>query len=376
MKSKINILRIVATPQGGIGGHVGELINSIDHQKFSTILCTSLEAADNKFKLKLPDIQKNTKRIINLNIKKAPSISDFLNIYKIYRICKNDAVEIVHGHGAKGGVYARILGVFLKVKVIYSPHGGSLHAVHGLFGNFIYLLIERFLFYFTTLVVFDSDYCNSNFKSKLLIKSERLKTIFLGVVVKDKSQGRISERNNIYIIAIGQLRKLKGHDILIRAIKILVKKGYKVKLGICGGGEKGLSFLNKLISDLELHNIVTLYGDVAEISPYLDSADIFVHPSLHEAFGYAPIEAMNSGLPVIVSNVGGLLDIVKDEFNGLVFDIRGDNELNLSLAIESYINNPDLVKKVVNNAEFTIKSKFNINRMIVEFENSYQEVLS
>jgi glycosyltransferase involved in cell wall biosynthesis len=124
--------------------------------------------------------------------------------------------------------------------------------------------------------------------------------------------------NHVFkLISVGNLRYVKGHDILLDAM--VVFNDY-IHLSIVGEGPERPR-LERFISNNNLHSKVTLLGELSspQILVLLQQSHLFCMPSRSEGFGIAPLEAMAVGLPVIVSNVGAMQDYVIEGFNGYVF---------------------------------------------------------
>jgi glycosyltransferase involved in cell wall biosynthesis len=122
--------------------------------------------------------------------------------------------------------------------------------------------------------------------------------------------------NKIVLLYVGRVAPEKDIDVLYKAY-IELKAQYKncIELIITGDGPE-LSKYKKLFTD---STIFTGYKKGRELAEIYASSDIFVFPSPTETFGNVVLEAMASGLPVVVPNSGGVKDIVSDRVNGLLF---------------------------------------------------------
>lgn len=148
------------------------------------------------------------------------------------------------------------------------------------------------------------------------------------------------------LYSVGRLNPGKGHNILIKAISIIKKRGYNVHLTIAGQDEQGgtgykIALIN-LIEKLDLQENVTLIGAVSEdvVRTGLLDSHIFVLASLHEALGVAIMEAMALELPVIATSVGGIPDLIDHDMHGLL--VSPGNAIELADAILIILNNPEL----------------------------------
>jgi len=195
---------------------------------------------------------------------------------------------------------------------------------------------------------------------------------------KDYNPPNVNEL--IRIVNVGRLVEVKGQEYLIGAVKILKSRGYKIKAIIIGDGPRK-RILEYLIKKLSLHEEVKLFGPlrIEEIKNYLYSSDFFVFPSVicrngHvETLGYACVEAMAAGLPVVASNVGGIPEYVIHNETGLLVQPRSSRQI--AEAIEDLINNPRKARSISRKARQLVESEFDIKRNIEKLELEYLKCL-
>jgi glycosyltransferase involved in cell wall biosynthesis len=127
--------------------------------------------------------------------------------------------------------------------------------------------------------------------------------------------------NGAIIIYIGALRSIKGVEYLLKAMKTITERDPTVSLLIIGEGVERQK-LEGLARNLGLEGAVQFIGRVAneDIPHYLSASDLFVLPSLSEAFGIALLEAMASGLPIVATNVGDISSFVENAVNGFLVE--------------------------------------------------------
>ncbi|KKR49068.1 MAG: Glycosyl transferase, group 1 [Candidatus Magasanikbacteria bacterium GW2011_GWC2_40_17] len=206
-------------------------------------------------------------------------------------------------------------------------------------------------------------------KKKMEIKS--VQVIYNGIeekrVVKP-SQPR-SSGSKLKLICISRLIFCKRIDLIILAIKDLDD----VELEIIGDGY----YKDKLISLIKKNNLtdrVKLLGYInnADLDQYLKAADIFILPSIGDSFGIVFLEAMACGLPIIAAKAGGVAEVVKNGFNGLLAE---PNDLDsLKKAIIELKNNPDERVKFGLNSLARVK-EFNWEEIAEQYFKLYKKVL-
>jgi len=371
-KSKIKIVQIVRSPLGGIRKHILTILEGLDSSEFELFLITDETSSDNSYKtFKIENNNEINSRIINMSILETPNLKDFKNIFKAYKLLRSIQVDIIHGHGAKGGLYARALGFLLNCKVIYTTHGGSLHAMHGRFKNLVYRIIEKALYYFTDLFVFESEYSKHVFNEKVNSSTCKVRLNCNAIKynrINEKSDSDFKGRT-IILGAFGLLRWIKGHDVLIAALSILRVKKIDVSVKIFGNGLE-LANLIRLSKSLGVENHVEFMGYIDNVKEEMSNIDIIVHPSRFESFGYVPLEAMALGKPVVTSLVGGLNEVM-DKGN-IGFCVNELNPINIAEAIEECINNKELRTQKIQKAYKILDEKYCEDIFIQNYSNIYK----
>ena len=364
---------IVREPVGGIWKHI-EILIKFFHKNYNIILIGNLENGDKKFQIfkkQNPDIE-----YINIPISRSPSLSDLYNIIKIKKILNKKKVDIFHGHGAKGGIYVRILGKICGAKVVYTPHGGSVHPAFGKISSFLYKIIENMLYFFTDKVVAESQYTKNQYLKMLFFQpkvDDKIVLNYNGVKCKNHSINDSGKQTPPFIVSsFGMLRYEKGQDILILAAKKLLEHGYPIKLNLYGEGE-GRELLEKLIEENALHNDVLLCGETDVVEAEMRRSTLVVQPSRFESFGYVLLEAMCVGIPVIASTAGGMPEIIKHDLNGRLF--KSESIEDLAKQIEFTLDNPKRAKLYIKEGKHTVNSKFSSKAMCQGLEQIYESLL-
>ena len=139
------------------------------------------------------------------------------------------------------------------------------------------------------------------------------------------------------LIFVGQLIERKGITILLEAIKIIVKTNQSFHLTIIGTGELE-PFLKESINKNQLQNTVTLLGIInsKNITDYIEKADLLILPSIFDGWGLVVNEALQSHVPVIVSDNCGAKELVKHDQNGYIF--QQYNVESLTENLQKFLN--------------------------------------
>jgi glycosyltransferase involved in cell wall biosynthesis len=174
------------------------------------------------------------------------------------------------------------------------------------------------------------------------------------------------------LITVSRLIKRKGIQYILNALAE-IKDDY-IHLMIIGEGNYE-NELKNLCSSLNLNNLVTFMGYQGRhtIPSFFAQSDVFILPSLAEAFGNVIAEAMACGLPIIGANEGGIPDLV-DKENGILVN-PGDVE-QIKSAIVFMKNNKELLIKMGKNNITKIKQNYKWDKIALDYENIYKESLN
>ena len=167
--------------------------------------------------------------------------------------------------------------------------------------------LEKFVYSFYSQVICITDIVQDYLVKKLPFLEKKCTVIDNGIDLTEFSNcyDPYLKLNIPVILCIGSLCQRKDQATLIRAVGLV--KG--LKLWLVGDGPSKTEF-ERLIKELNLEDVVILFGERCDIAYLLNQATIYVQPSLYEGFGIAILEAMCSGVPIISSNGPGMAKLV------------------------------------------------------------------
>lgn len=249
--------------------------------------------------------------ILLLPVPRAPHPVDAANILAVARFCRRHRIDVIHGHGAKPGLYARMAGLLLGRPAVYTPHGGSLHYPRESTSGRFYLAAERLLLPLTAALVFESDFARTEFHAKVAIPRCPGPVIHNGIFAEDFAPMAKDRRYDF--IYLGLIREMKGVDVFLRAAARLEReRGRPLRIAIFGTGPDEARF-RSLAQDLGLA-AVAWPGPSAGPGPAFATTDCLVLPSRRESLPYVVMEAAAAGVGVIATDVGGVREIVGPDY--------------------------------------------------------------
>jgi glycosyltransferase involved in cell wall biosynthesis len=296
-------------------------------------------------------------------------------ILKTYRILKKENPDIVHSHGhwytlSPAVKYKRLNP---RTRVVFTFHTEPVERMR------VYKtkIFERMISKCDTITFVSNDLMNKIEVDMQIEKEKRV--VYAGVNVETVNDLKIEEfkknhklENCTPVLSwIGPLeyrQKIEGLKFLVRAIDILSKKYQNIKLLVVGKGKYG-DELEELVNELGLRDRIIFLGHVENSLVSLAASDMYAHISLQEGgVSFAILEAMSIGKPVIASRTGGIPELIKDRFNGILTD---SDPSSLSSAIDELYSDKQELKRIGMNAKTTIEKEFTAAKMTERFMDLY-----
>lgn len=299
-----------------------DLINNLEENGFDNYILTHNRTLEDKRPFsKVKVINENVSLIKKVYCKLFESWS-IRNKKDVFEYINEIKPDIIHAHFGPNGVKVASLSKIKKFKIpiIISMHGTDTTYYplqYDSYNRKLKDLAQLKNISFTFPSKFLKDEFEKNIKVKLGLNSFIIPNSFNKIFTK-KKETYFKNGDKLKLVSIGRLIGVKGFSYLIKAVSLLENTYDNWELIIIGDGDDK----NKLIKyakELGVSNKIKFYGFVShdKIPEILAMSDIYIQPSIvdpvtnqTESFGVAVIEAIISGLPVIVSDVGGLPDTV------------------------------------------------------------------
>ena len=207
------------------------------------------------------------------------------------------------------------------------------------------------------------------------IEGARVETIYNGLDLDGIRVKPSKVSGEALIATLGNIRRVKGHDVFIKAAAEIAGEFSGASFRIAGEVLEPDYFaeLQELVRDLRLTERFHFMGGVRDIPKYLSSADIFVLPSRSEGFSNAIIEAMAASLPVVATDVGGNAEAVRDGFNGYV--IPPEDPAALADAMRRLLLHPAQAKRMGAAGREIAATQFTTEAMMIRTVAAYKALL-
>lgn len=194
-----------------------------------------------------------------------------------------------------------------------------------------------------------------------LFDEKKIHVIYNGIDLSEYNElgnkKNVNEGHDIVLGNAGRLEKQKNQKFLIELAELLNKRGYKVKLKICGSGRLEED-LKKTVERKNLDSQVEFMGFVDDMKAFYESIDVFVLSSLWEGFGYVLVEAYACARPVVAFNVSSNPEIVDNGKDGILVPV---NDLYAFYdAVERLIDHPELRISMGQSGRQKVFNKFDV----------------
>lgn len=318
----------------------------------------------------------------NIAFARSPLKTENLNAYKqLKRIINSNSYDLIHCHTPTAAMLTRLAARKARKKgctVMYTCHGFHFHRSAPKKNWLVYYPIERFLSLFCDYIVTinKEDYNraktfyakNVRYIPSVGVDINRIKNISVNKLEFKKSLG-IPE-DAIMLLSIGEMIERKNHQVIIKALGEL--KRDDIYYAICGKGPLKEE-LQKLAEKLGISDNVKFLGFRQDIPQLCHTADISAFPSRIEGLGLAGIEAMAAGVPLVSSNVHGILDYVEDGKTGFTCD--PDDYKGFAQAIEKLASDAKL-REEMKTACIKATEPFEIENALNVMWDIYKEILN
>ncbi len=299
-------------------------------------------------------------------------------------ISKEGNFDVIHAHDWLVAYAAK------TIKDAYgTPIVATIHATEAGRNNGIRELEQKYindtewmLTYEATEVVVNSNYMKCDLQRLFGLPFEKINVIPNGVNITNYSgverdyefRRKYAMDNEKIILFMGRLVYEKGVQYLIGAMPKILEHYHDTKLIIAGKGGM-MDELRQEVNNLGLGNKVyfTGYLDGKDVPKMYKAADVAVFPSTYEPFGIVALEAMQAEVPVVVSDIGGLNEIVEHRKTGMKSYCGNSN--SIADSVLELLFDHQLANNIVKNAKAKIRSEYNWNKIAQDTHFTYQKAI-
>jgi glycosyltransferase involved in cell wall biosynthesis len=373
-KQKVKIVFFIDSFRiGGMHRQILYLSKHLDKRIFEPIVCTQSQLGG-----LLSEFKNSGCELIDLKWKGRGS---FAILYRLIRALKEKKPDIIYITQAPNLVYFRLARLFLSKRPLQV---GSFRALDFWLGHkgekyqFIDKIISRWLYKTSDFIVVNSNALREHYSKLIDFDPKKpLQVIYNGCDFSfpiSRSSETLREElgfhpSHFLIVMIARLDPSKDFISVMQAAKYVTQHDERAKFIIVGDGELK-NMLEKLISELGIHDVVTLVGERKDVYNYINLCDISILSTFGEGFSNSILESMALSKPVIATNVGGNSELLGNNGEcGILVPIQSP-EL-MSEAILYLMENAEYRKQLGVLAKKRIIKICNINTYINAYTNFF-----
>lgn len=369
---KLRILQVMRAPVGGLFRHVADLTRALSDAGHDVGLVVDSLANDAQTEGKLAALQPfTTLGIHRFAMPRVLGPGDLKTPFAVRKLAHSLDIDVLHGHGAKGGFYARLARIGGAAAAFYTPHGGVLHFSRSSLSGRVFHRLERALMAQTGAIIFESAYAQVTYSA--LIGQPTCPTVVIHNGLAPEEFVPVAPATDAAdFVFVGELRDLKGIFVLADALDgVRRKDGSPATLVMAGDGPSRGEFEAR-IAQLGLQQRVTLLG-AQPARPTFAKGRVAIVPSLAESLPYVVLEAAAARLPVIATAVGGIPEIFGPTSARLV---PAGDPVALGAAMQQALDDPQAAQAEMLERLAHIESHFSLGTMTGSIEALYHSVLA
>lgn len=308
-------MHVMRAPIGGLFRHVVDLAGAQAERGHHVGIIADSSTGGERAEAVLRKLEPAlTLGVTRLEMRRLPDWSDPLVAYRVAAVLRRLAPDVIHGHGAKGGLYARLPALLPFFPTprrplirVYTPHGGSLHYDPDTFVHRLYLLVEKALERVTDVIPFESAYVETRFTTTVGL-TRAMSLVVANGLRPEEFEPVAPAPDAADFLYVGEWRSFKGVDTLIEALALIrAQTGEAPRLVLVGSGP----------DEAPLRALAERRGVFRQLSfvPPMPAREALrlgrtlIVPSRAESLPYIVLEAIAAHAPIVATRVGGIPQI-------------------------------------------------------------------
>jgi L-malate glycosyltransferase len=283
-----------------------------------------------------------------------------------FGIFKESRPNVVHLHNPTPTIFAAMAARMAGVPSIVSTRHSLVAPPHNVIMELKYGLAARFCDW----VVGICDATTNNVKRLHTIPARRIVRVYNGTIPLSRAvKDNMLPKTGFTLVYVGRLAPVKNHALLLHAFRAAISVMPDLRLWMVGDGNERKS-LECLATELGLEQEVTFWGQQLDVTPFLSAADAFIMSSKSEGLPMSLLQAFSLGIPAIVTDVGGMAEVVRLANAG--YTVSSTDSAEMAAAIVLLAGNHGELEQFSRNAETTFHARFTLQSMVAAYMDLYR----
>jgi len=283
-----------------------------------------------------------------------------------FRLFKESHPGVVHLHNPTPTVYAAMAARMAGVQSIVSTRHSLVAPPRRLVAELKYAFAAAFCDW----IVGICDATVSNMKSIHTVPARKIVRVYNGATPLERvPRDNWPPKTGFTLVYVGRLEPVKNHSLLLNAFCEALKTMPGLRLWMVGdGSERGM--LESLTARLGMTSQVTFWGQQLDVAPFFSAADAFIMSSKSEGLPVSLLQAFSLELPAIVTDVGGMAEVVRLAGAGLM--VPAADAPRMTAGILRMATNDAERAQFSANAEEAFRSRFTLQTMVDAYMDLYR----
>jgi glycosyltransferase involved in cell wall biosynthesis len=286
------------------------------------------------------------------------------NFFRIFKELKPD---VVHLHNQTPTIYASMAARMTGVASVISTRHNLAGPPYNVVAELKYAVAARSCDW----VVGICDATVDNLRKIHSAPARKITRIYNGAVpLVREIQTQLHSKSEFTLVYVGRLAAVKNHALLLNAFRAALSGLPSLRLWMVGDGTERKA-LEGLASELGIAAQVTFWGQQLDVTPFFSAADAFIMSSRSEGLPISLLQAFSLGLPVIVTSVGGMAEVVRLAKAGLA--VSPTDPAEMAAAILRLARSEAEMAEFSKNAKAAFDSHFSLRSMVDAYTTLYRE---
>jgi glycosyltransferase involved in cell wall biosynthesis len=283
-----------------------------------------------------------------------------------FRIFKESRPDVVHLHNPTPTIYAAIAARMAGVPSIVSTRHSLVAPPRKMITELKYAIAARSCDW----IVGICDATAMNLRSIHTVPARKIVRVYNGAAAVTRVRNeQSSPQSGFTLIYVGRLEPVKNHSLLLHAFQLASKSMPGLRLWMVGDGSQR-QVLESLAKELEIATQVTFWGQQLNVAPFFSAADAFIMSSKSEGLPMSLLQAFSLGLPAIVTDVGGMAEVVRLGKTGVTVSVSDPAEM--AKAIVRFAESQAALQQFSKNAEEAFRARFTLQTMADAYMELYR----